>query len=89
MVEIEAIAEGKTEGLHLGSASLPSGLSEEDIEFFDFDEYDDEDREQLESEAIDQATAAATLPELEREIEMLRGLVVLAAEVRRAGTRSI
>ncbi len=86
LAELEAIAEGKTEGLHLGGASLPSGLSEEDIEFFDFDEYDDEDREQLESEAIDQATAAATLPELEREIETLRGLVVMAAEVRRAGT---
>ncbi len=86
LVELKVIAERKSDGPDMGVSDLPSGLSEEDMEYFDFDEYDDEDREQMETEAIDQATAAATIPELEREIETLDRLVVLAAGVRRAGT---
>lgn len=86
LVELEAIAEGKSGISEPSRLSFASGLSEQDIEFFDFDEYDDEDREQLETEAIDQATAAATVPELRKEIETLHRLLALAAEVRRSGT---
>ena len=86
LVELEAIAEGKVDPSGHPGLSFAAGLSEKDIEYFDFDEYDDEDREQLETEAIDQATAAATVPELRKEIEILHRLVALAADVRRSGT---
>ena len=86
LVELEAIAEGKVDPSGHPGLSFAAGLSEKDIEHFDFDEYDDEDREQLETEAIDQATAAATVPELRKEIETLHRLVALAADVRRSGT---
>ncbi len=86
LVELEAIAEGKGAATEPAGLSVAAGLSNKDIEFFDFDEYDDEDREQLETEAIDQATAAASVPELRKEIETLHRLVALAADVRRAGT---
>ncbi|MCZ0939747.1 MAG: helicase-related protein [Caldilineaceae bacterium] len=86
LVELEAIAEGKAAPGETSRLSFGKGLSDKDIEFFDFDEYDDEDREQLETEAIDQATAAATVPELRKEIATLHHLAALAAEVRSSGT---
>ena len=84
--ELEVIAEGRVEHPDAAGSSLLSGLSLDEVEQFDFDEYDDRDRERMESEAIDQATAAATVPELRREIDTLRRLVALAARVRRSGT---
>ena len=65
---------------------LTSGpeISDDDIE--DFDDLPDEEREELEGELVDEATAAATVAELEAEIQTLIGLVQLALQVRRADT---
>ena len=52
------------------------------------DEYDDlpdDEREEAESEVMDQATAARTISELDAEIGTLRRLERLSAEVRRSG----
>ncbi|MEX1093409.1 MAG: helicase-related protein [Acidimicrobiia bacterium] len=82
LMELEAILDGSAR-VSVGS---PKGLSEADLEDFDFDDYDDVELEQLEDEAIDQATAAATVPELRAEIAKLATLEKLAAEVRASGT---
>ena len=79
--ELEAIAEGQTP-----SVRVAAGLSVEDLEFFDYDDYDDTQINQLETEVIDQATAAQTVPELQAEIQTLERLVVLAGKVRRLRT---
>ena len=81
LVELEAIAEGRAAG-----DPLLSSLSDEDLAFFDYDDYDDREIDTIETEVIDQATAAETVPELRKEIETLGRLVGIAAEVRRAGT---
>ena len=81
LVELGAIAEGRAAG-----DPLLSSLSEEDLAFFDYDDYDDREIDTIETEVIDQATAAETVPELRKEIETLGRLVGIAAEVRRAGT---
>ena len=65
---------------------LLSGLSEDDLAFFDYDDFDDRQIDRMETEVIDQATAAETVPELRKEIETLGRLVAIAAEVRRART---
>ena len=62
------------------------GLSADDLDFFDFDGYDDAALDRLERDAIDQATAAETVPELRKEIADLGRLEEAAAEVRAAGT---
>ena len=79
--ELEAIAEGRA-----AADPLLEGLSEDDLAFFDFDDYDDDEIDLIETEVIDQATAAETVPELRKEIETLARLISHAAEVRRAGT---
>ena len=81
LVELEAIAEGRAV-----ADPLLSGLSEDDLAFFDYDDYDDRQIDRIETEVIDQATAAETVPELRKEIETLGRLVGIAAEVRQAGT---
>ena len=81
LVELEAIAEGRAV-----ANPLVGGLSEDDLAFFDYDDYDDQQIDRIEAEVIDQATAAETVPELRKEIETLARLVGIAAEVRRAGT---
>ena len=81
LAELEAIAEGRAV-----ADPLLSNLSEEDLTFFDYDDYDDRQIDSIETEVIDQATAAETVPELRKEIETLGRLVGIAAEVRRAGT---
>ncbi|MDF1595724.1 MAG: helicase-related protein [Acidimicrobiia bacterium] len=82
LIELEAILDGTARD----SATIPKGLSETDLEDFDFDDYDDVELEQLEDEAIDQATAAATVPELRDEIDKLAKLEKLTAAVRASGT---
>ena len=79
--ELEAIAEGRAV-----SDPLLTALSDDDLAFFDYDDYDEEQIDRIETEVIDQATAAETVPELRTEIETLGRLVAIAAEVRRAGT---
>ena len=57
-----------------------------DDDEFDEDDLDAEEREDLEGELVDEATAARTIVELEREIGTLTELLELAAAVRRSGT---
>jgi SNF2 family DNA or RNA helicase len=52
----------------------------------DVDDLPEGELEELEEEVVDQASAARTIAELEREIATLRSLEELAARVRRAGT---
>jgi superfamily II DNA or RNA helicase len=58
-------------------------LTPEDLD--DLDEAPDVEIEAAESQIIDQATAAQTISELEKEIAILRRLENLALEVRRSG----
>ncbi len=82
LIELEAIADGTAPV----SVAMSKGLSEADLDDFDFDDYDDTELEEIEDEAIDQATAAATVPELRNEIAQLGTLEELAAAVRASGT---
>ena len=63
---------------------LPKGVKIADLEDFDFDDYGDSEREDLEDVVIDAATAAGTAEELEAEVEELKELVKLADGVRRS-----
>ena len=64
---------------------LPKGVRIADLDDFDFDDYGDAEREDLEDVVIDAATAAGTADELEAEVAELEDLVRLADEVRRSG----
>lgn len=81
LAELEAIADGTAQI----PVAVPKGLTEADLEDFDFDDYQDTELEELEGEAIDQATAAATIPELKDEIAKLADLEKRAAAVRASG----
>ena len=70
----------------IAAPSLPAGLSVADLEDFDADDYGDTELEELEDFVIDEATAAASIPELKAEIEELARLEKLAVKVRAAGT---
>jgi SNF2 family DNA or RNA helicase/predicted nucleotidyltransferase len=59
-------------------------LDEEDIE--DFDDRPEDEREEIEEQVVDQASAARTLEELRAEIETLRRLEQQAAHVRSLST---
>ncbi|MEL4506017.1 helicase-related protein [Luteococcus sp. H138] len=63
-----------------------SKLDTVDLEGLDDDDYTAEQTEQLENELIDQATAAATLEELDAELAELGMLIGKAAQVRASGT---
>ena len=63
-------------------AALPKGIRFDDLAEFDFDDYDDDELEAIEDAVIDTATAAATVIELEKELVELRELERIAAEVR-------
>ena len=58
-------------------------LADEDIE--DLEEAPENEVEAAEQEILDQATAARTIPELKLEMQSLRNLEALAADVRRSG----
>ena len=64
---------------------LPKGVRIADLEDFDFDDYGDSEREELEDIVIDASTAAGTAEELEAEVAELKELVRLADDVRRSG----
>ena len=64
---------------------LPKGVKIADLEDFDFDDYGDDERKDLEDIVIDAATAAGTADELEAEVAELKELVRLADGVRRSG----
>ncbi len=82
LTELRDIADGKV----TAKPQIPKKLLEADLEDIDFDDFDDAELEDLEDEAIDQATAAATIPELKKEITQLEGLEQVAATVRASGT---
>lgn len=79
-IELQEIAEGKRKPID----NLPS-IGIEELEDFDFEAWEDDELEQLEDEAIDQATAAATIAELDMEIAMLKILEAEAQKVRASG----
>ena len=81
--EMKAIAEGRIPAITLSNSART--FSSDDYDDFDDDDFDDEEREKIENEAIDQATAAATVPELQIEIAQLQTLEKMAAVVRRSG----
>ena len=64
---------------------LPKGVKLAELEDFDFDDYGDAEREDLELFVIDAATAAQSADELDIEVQELEGLVVLADGVRSSG----
>jgi len=68
----------------LGPAPALPVLSMEDLE--DLDDAPDSEIEETEEKVVDQATAAATIAELEAEIAILERLEALAQKVRRSGT---
>ena len=61
---------------------LPKGVRIADLEDFDFDDYADDELENLEDFVIDAASAAATAEELDIEVAELEVLVKLADDVR-------
>ncbi len=63
----------------------PKGVRVADPEDFDFDDFGDSEREELEDIVIDAATAAGTAEELEIEVAELNELVKLAEDVRHSG----
>ena len=65
--------------------SIPQDIEPDDADDL-YDEMTDDEREELENEVVDQATAARTIEELALEIESIKELVIKAEEVHRAGT---
>ena len=64
---------------------LPKGVKLAELEEFDFDDYGDAEREDLELFVIDAATAAQSADELDIEVQELEELVALADGVRASG----
>jgi superfamily II DNA or RNA helicase len=64
----------------------PVGRALDDEDWDDLDDAPDAELEQIETELVDNATAARTIAELEAEILSLRGLETTALRVRRSGT---
>ena len=64
---------------------LPKGVKLAELEEFDFDDYGDAEREELELFVIDAATAAHSADELDIEVQELEELVALADGVRASG----
>ena len=64
---------------------LPKGVRLAELEDFDFDDYGDAEREDMEDFVIDAATAAQSADELDIEVQELEELVELADGVRSSG----
>ncbi len=74
-------------GLSPGMERLSALLSEEGgLDLDVLDDLEDQEREELELEVVDQASTARTIAELETEIMILERLEELAQKVRTAGT---
>lgn len=71
--------------VELGTPKVPEEFHDID-EDFDIDDLPDGEREELEEEVVDEASAARTIVELEREIATLGALEELAGQVRQSGT---
>ncbi len=71
-------------GAALASTAQGVSLGTEDLEYLD--DAPEVEVEEVERKVLDEATAASTISELEAEIESLRRLQEMAAEIRRAGS---
>src|SRR5579864_5998470 len=71
--------------LETAEISAAAGIGEPDDDF-DPDDLPDAEREELEEELVDEASAARTIAELQREIETLVVLEALAEGLRASGT---
>ncbi len=71
-------------GAALLSAAPSFSLDADDLK--DLDDAPEDEVDAVERTVLDEATAASTITELEREIESLRRLQEMAAEIRRAGS---
>src|SRR5690606_14588954 len=78
--ELELLQRGQVEA---ALTSWVPALDVEDVE--DLEDAPDDEFEAAEEEILDRATAARTIDELKAEIEILKGLEVLAQDVRRSG----
>ena len=64
--------------------SLPSGILSTGLDDFDYDEYNDVEMDSLDDAAVDAATAALAVGELEEELATLRALERIARQVRQS-----
>jgi superfamily II DNA or RNA helicase len=69
-----------------GTPTVPAAFKDADDEEFDTDDLTDNEREELEEELVDEASAARTIAELEHEIVTLGRLEELAHHLRLSGT---
>jgi superfamily II DNA or RNA helicase len=86
LAEVRAIARGETRGPDSVAERLDRLLETRAIDDDALEDLSGEEREQVEDEVLDAASAATSIPELEGEIADLEALVELARSVRRAGT---
>ena len=70
-------------GAALPAVGTDIAIDEEDLE--DLDDFPDDEAEATERAVLDQATAASTIAELQAEIESLKRLQAMAAEIRKTG----
>ena len=70
-------------GVALPAVGTDIAIDEEDLE--DLDDFPDDEAEATERAVLDQATAASTIAELQAEIESLKRLQTMAAEIRKTG----
>ena len=88
VIDERAAARAATLGLTPGEERLSTLMGTDAEGEFDVDDWDDiegTEREELEAEIVDAATAAATVAELEVEIDALKSLEHLAFELRGSG----
>ncbi|MCB9746497.1 MAG: DUF3883 domain-containing protein [Alphaproteobacteria bacterium] len=83
LAEQRLLLRGRSHRLRLQESVLDA-LDEDELDNA-YEEAEQEEREELEGKLIDNATAAATIEELELEIERLKQLEALAKEVVRSG----
>lgn len=83
LTEQRLLLRGRTAALHL-SDSVLDALDEDELDDC-YEEAAQDEREELEGRLVDNATAAATIEELELEIARLKTLEVLAKRVVRSG----
>jgi superfamily II DNA or RNA helicase len=85
LAEAELLRQGVEARLAAPEVERARFADEDELAEFE-DDAPAEETEQVEEELVDLATASTTIAELRAEIESLRGLEALAADVRRRGT---
>jgi SNF2 family DNA or RNA helicase len=84
--EAQLEARGRRAIAELPGVHVPEGLDPEDLDELEDDELTAEEREELEEEVVDAASAAESIPELQAEIALLTQLEHQARAVRNSGT---